>query len=109
MDATNIKVVAHKTGLVTQGVTPELDLACRVTHQKFLDAHHLTYWHLVILQVFGTPYVVIFSGASGGDESPNYKLGDVQSLPAQIEEILESHHGQWSKRTPTNPPRGSSA
>jgi hypothetical protein len=62
MDATNIKVVAHKTGLVTQGVTPELDLACRATHQKFLDAHHLTYWQLVILQVFGTPYVVIFSG-----------------------------------------------
>ena len=99
MDATNIKVVEHENGLVMQGLTPELDSVCRVAHQQFLDAHTLTYWQLVILQIYGTSYVVIFSGASGGDESPNYELGDVKNLSNQVETILRSHHEQWKNRT----------
>ena len=99
MDAINIKVVEHKNGLLIQGLTPELDSVCRVAHQKFLDDHTLTYWQLVILQIYGTPYVVIFSGASGGDESPNYELGNVENLSNQVETILKSHHEQWKNRT----------
>ena len=98
MDTTNIKVVEHENGLVTQGLTPELDSVCRVAHQRFLDANTLPSWQLVILQIYGTPYVVIFSGASGGDESPNYKLGDIENLSDQVEESLRSHYEQWKTR-----------
>ena len=98
MDAINIKLVEHENGLVMQGLTPELDSVCRIAHQKFLDAHTLTYWQLVILRIYGTSYVVIFSGASGGGESPNYQLGDVENLSNQVETILRSHHEQWKNR-----------
>ena len=99
MDTTNIKVVEQENGLVTQGLTPELDSVCRVAHQRFLDANALTYWQLVILQIYGTSYVVIFSGASGGDERPNFELGDLENLSNQVETILRSHHEQWKNRT----------
>jgi hypothetical protein len=98
MNAVNTEVVEHENGLVTQGLSSELDPLCLDAHQSFLRTNMLTYWQLVILQVYGTPYVVIFSGASGGDETPNYKLGDVQNLIAEVEEILKAHYEQWRSR-----------
>jgi hypothetical protein len=59
--------VKHENGLVTPGLPPELDLVCRAAHQKFLDVNTLTYWQLVIVQIYSTPYVLIFSGAIGAD------------------------------------------
>ena len=100
MEVTNVKVVDHQTGLVTQGITPELDSECGIIHQNFLEAHHLTYWQLIILSIFATTYVLIFSGASGVDETPNYKLGNIKDLVAEVDETLESHHQQWSTRIP---------
>jgi hypothetical protein len=98
MEITNVKVVDHKTGLVTQGLTPELDSGCDAIHQKFLEAHHLTYWQLAVLPIFARPYVLIFSCPSGVDEKPNYKLGDIQDLISEVTETLETHHEQWSLR-----------
>jgi hypothetical protein len=66
-------------------------------HQQFLKTHKLTYWQLVILPVFSTAYVVIFSGASGGTESPNYKLGNINDLTADVTEMLETHYKQIAK------------
>ena len=99
MEVTNVKVVDHQTGLVTQGIIPELDSECGVIHQNFLEANHLTYWQLIILPIFATTYVLIFSGASGV-ESPNYKLGNIKDLAAEVNETLESHHQQLSARIP---------
>ncbi len=98
MEITNVKVVDHKTGLVTQGITPELDSQCSVIHKKFLETYQLTYWQLVVLPIFTTSYVLIFSCPSGVDEKPNYKLGNIQDLAAEISETLETHHQQWSSR-----------
>jgi hypothetical protein len=98
MEITNVKVMDHQTGLVTQGITPELDSQCGVIHEKFLEAHQLTFWQLVVLPIFATTYVLIFSCASGIDEKPNYKLGNIQDLAAEVTEILELHHQQWSSR-----------
>ena len=98
MEITNVKVVDHNNGLVTQGLTPDLDSQCGVLHQKFLETNHLTHWQLVILRVFATTYVLIFSCASGVDEKPNYKLGNIQDVAADISETLESHYQQWSSR-----------
>ena|SRR5436190_5489398 len=103
MKATNIELVEHDNGLVTQGLSPELDAICGVTHQSFLKANNLALWQLVILKVYGTSYAVIFSGASGGDEAPNFTLGNIQNLGAQIEEILGSHYAQRNRRTSQNP------
>ncbi len=68
MNAANTEVVEHENGLVTQGPGSELDSLCLAAHQSFLKANTFTYWQLVILQVYGTPYIVIFSGASGGEK-----------------------------------------
>jgi len=96
MEITNVKVVDHKNGLITQGLTPELDSQCGVMHQKFLASHDLTYWQLVVVPIFATIHVLIFSCPAGVDEKPNYKLGNMQDLAVQISETLESHHQQWS-------------
>ena len=98
MEITSVTVVDHKTGLVTQGITQELDLQCGVIHEKFLEAHQLTFWQLVVLPIFATTYVLIFSCPSGVDEKPNYRLGNIQDLVAEISETLETHHQQWSLR-----------
>src|SRR5258708_34984220 len=103
MQITNVEVLDHETGLITQGIAPELDSECSLIHQRFLDAHHLTYWRLVILPVFATSYVVIFSGTMNPDESPNYKLGQIKDLAAELNEVLESHHEQWSARETPKP------
>jgi hypothetical protein len=89
-----LAVADHKNGLVTAGVTPELDETCRTIHQTFLAARRLTWWQLIILQIFGTPHILIFSGASGHDEAPDYVLADAPSLATRVEEILASHHEQ---------------
>jgi hypothetical protein len=89
--------VDHSTGLITQGIAPEADAECDRIHQQFLKTHKLTYWQLVILPVFSTTQVVIFSGASGGTESPNYKLGKITDLTADITEMLEAHYQQAAK------------
>jgi hypothetical protein len=99
MEITEVKIMDHKTGLVTQGITPALDSQCGAIHQKFLETYHLTYWFLVVLPIFTTTYVLIFSCPSGLDETPNYKLANIQDVIAEISEILESHHKQWSSRT----------
>jgi hypothetical protein len=99
MEITNIKVVDHQNGLVTEGIAPELDSECNVIHQKFLEAHRLTYWQLVVVAVFATSYVMIFSCAPGVGEKPNYKLGNMQDFATEISETLEAHHHQWSLKT----------
>src|SRR6266576_1774812 len=99
MNAINIELVEHENGLVTQGLSPELNSICGVTHENFLKVNTLTYWQLVVMQVYKTPYAFIFSGASGGDETPNFTLGKVQTLRAQIEELLGSHYERWHSRT----------
>ena len=99
-EISNVKVVDHKTGLITLGLAPELDSECGVIHQKFLADHHLAYWQLIILPVFATVHILIFSGASGGDESPNYKLGNIEDLGTQVNETLESHHQQCRTQIP---------
>ena len=99
MKAINIELVEHENGLVTQGLSPELNSICGVTHENFLKVNTLTYWQLVVMQVYKTPYAFIFSGASGGDEIPNFTLGNVQTLRAQIEELLGSHYERWHSRT----------
>ena len=99
MNAINIELVEHENGLVTQGLSPELNSICGVTHENFLKVNTLTYWQLVVMQVYKTSYAFIFSGASGGDETPNFTLGNVQTLRAQIEEILGSHYERWHSRT----------
>ena len=58
---------------------------------------------LVILPVFATTYVVIFSGTMSADESPNYKLGKIKDLAAELNEVLESHYQQWSAREVPKP------
>lgn len=98
MQVTNIEILDHETGLITQGITPILDSECSTMHQRFLDAHQLTYWKLVILPVFSTTYVVLFSGAIDANETPNYKLGQLNTLATDVNEVLESHHEQWSAR-----------
>jgi hypothetical protein len=97
MEVTDVKVVDHSNGLITQGIAPEADLECDRIHQQFLKTHRLTYWQLVILTVFSTSHIVIFSGASGGSESPNYKLGNIKDLTADVTEMLETHYGQNAK------------
>ena len=99
MNTINIELVEYENGLVTQGLSPELNSICGVTHENFLKVNTLTYWQLVVLQVYKTPYAFIFSGASGGDEIPNFTLGNVQTLRAQIEELLGSHYERWHSRT----------
>ena|ERR1051326_8075308 len=98
MNVVKIGLVEHENGLVTQGLSPELDSICGVTHQDFLKVNTLTYWQLVVLQVYRTPYAFIFSGASG-DETPDFTLANIQNLRAQIEEILGSHYERWHSRT----------
>jgi hypothetical protein len=98
MQITNIEILDHKTGLITQGIATELDSDCSAMHQRFLDAHQLAYWKLVILPIFSTTYVVIFSGAIDANETPNYKLGRLKDLDADVKEVLEAHHAQWSAR-----------
>jgi hypothetical protein len=97
MEVTNVKVVDRANGLITQGLAPEADAECDRIHQGFLNIHKLTYWQLVILPVFATTHVVIFSGASGGTESPNYKLGNTKDLTADVREMLETHYKQVTK------------
>jgi hypothetical protein len=97
MEVTNVKVVDHSTGLITQGIFPEADAECDRIHQQFLKTNKLTYWQLVILPVFSTAHVVIFSGASGGTESPNYKLGNISDLTTDVTEMLEAHYKQVAK------------
>jgi len=97
MEVTNVKVVDHSTGLITEGIAPEADAGCDRIHQQFLKTHMLTYWQLVIVAVFSTAHVVIFSGASGGAESPNYKLGNVNDLTVDVTEMLETHYKQVAK------------
>jgi len=97
MEVTNVKVVDHSTGLITQGIAPEADAECDRIHRQFLKTHTLPYWQLVILLVFSTSRVVIFSGASGGTESPNYKLGNISDLTADVTEMLETHYKQVAK------------
>ncbi|HEX4134384.1 MAG TPA: hypothetical protein VHY84_07245 [Bryobacteraceae bacterium] len=89
-----VAIADHENGLVTAGLTPELDETCRTVHQTFLAARHLTWWQLIILQIFGTPHILIFSGASGHDEAPDYVLADALSLATRVGEILASHHEQ---------------
>jgi hypothetical protein len=89
-----VDIADHKNGMVTAGLTAELDEACRATHQAFLAARHLTWWQLIILQIFGTPHILIFSGASGHDEAPDYVLADAPSLATRVGEILATHHDQ---------------
>lgn len=96
MEVTTVKVVDHSTGLITQGIAPEADAECDRIHQEFLKTHTLTYWQLVI-PVFSTAHVVIFSGASGGTESPNYKLGNINDLTADVTEMFEAHYKQVAK------------
>ena len=96
MEITNVKVVDHHTGLVTQGMTPEMDSECGVIHQNFLETHHLTYWQLVILPIFATTYVLVFSCPPGAEEKPNYILTNISDLVAEISEMLALHHQQWS-------------
>ncbi len=98
MEVISVKVLDYKTGLVTQGVTAELDESCRVAHQQYLKAHNLTYWQLVILRVFGTHFLVVFSCPAGENEIPNYKLVCTSELTDQIPEILEAHYTQWVQR-----------
>jgi hypothetical protein len=97
MEVTNVKVVDHATGLITQGLAPEADSDCDRIHRQFLKTHNLTYWQLVILPVFSTAHVVIFSGASDRSESPNYKLGNIKDLTADVTEMLETHYKQVAK------------
>jgi|KBSMisStandDraft_5_1062788.scaffolds.fasta_scaffold25668_3 hypothetical protein len=107
MEVTTVEVMDHKTGLVTQGITPQLDAQLAVIHQKFLDTHRLASWQLVIQRVFGTPDLLIFSRPSGSDETPNYKLGDLEGLADEITETLETHYQQWSSRLlPKDPTLG---
>src|SRR4051812_23740723 len=96
MEIRDVKVVDHKNGLVTQGLTSELDSQCGVIHQKFLESHELAYWELVVIPIFATIHVLIFSCPAGVNEKPNYKLGNMQDLAVQISETLESHYQQWS-------------
>ena len=78
------------------GVTAELDRACEAVHKTFLTAHQLTYWQLIVAQVVGTPYFLIFSGARGGADAPDYAIADANTLTGRIEEILASHFKQRS-------------
>ena len=94
MEVKDVQVVDHGTGLITQGLAPEADSACDRIHQQFLNAHKLSFWQLVILPVFSTTHVLIFSGAAGGSESPNYRLANAQDLGAGITEMLETHFKQ---------------
>jgi hypothetical protein len=94
MEVTDVKVMDHGTGLITQGLATEADSECDRIHRQFLKTHNLTYWQLVILPVFSTTHVMIFSGASGGTKSPNYKLGNTNELAADITEMLETHFKQ---------------
>jgi hypothetical protein len=105
MEVTTVEVMDHKTGLVTQGITLQLDEQLAVIHRKFLDTHQLAYWQLIIQNIFGTPNLLIFSRPSGADEKPNYKLGDLQGLAEEITETLETHYQQWSSHLA--PPGGS--
>jgi|HubBroStandDraft_2_1064218.scaffolds.fasta_scaffold667041_1 hypothetical protein len=66
-------------------------------HQQFLKTHKLTYWQLVILPVFSTAHVLIFSGAWGGSENPNFKLGNINDLTADVTEMLETRYKQVAK------------
>jgi len=97
MEVTNVKVVDHSTGLITQGIAAEADAECDRIHQQFLKTHKLTFWQLVILPVFSTAHVVIFSGASGGAESPNFKLGNIKDLTTEVTEMLEAHYEQIAR------------
>jgi hypothetical protein len=97
MEVTTVKVVDHSTGLITEGIAPEADAECDRIHQQFLKTHKLTYWQLVIVAVSSTAHVVIFSGASGGTESPNYKLGSMNDLTVDVSEMLETHYKQVAK------------
>ena len=100
MEMTTVEVIDQKTGLVTQGITSQLDTQLGLIHQKFLETHRLTYWQLVIQRIFATPYLLIFSRPSGLDEKPNYKLGDIQGLADEITETLETHYQQCSRLSP---------
>src|SRR5580700_10261483 len=97
MEVTNVEVMDHSTGLITQGLAPGADEECDRIHRQFLRTNKPTYWQLVILPVFSTAHVVIFSGASGGTESPNYKLGNINDLTADVTEMLEAHYKQVAK------------
>jgi hypothetical protein len=91
MNGANTEVLEHENGLVTQGLGLELDSLSLDAIRTFLRA----YAQLVILQAYGTP----ISSFSAVTETPNYKLGDVQNLIAEVGENLKTHVDQWRSRT----------
>ncbi len=97
MEVTNVKVVDHSTGLITQGLAPEADAECDRIHQQFLKTYKLTRWQLVIVPIPSTAHVLIYSGASGGTQSPNYKLANMSDLKVDLTEMLETHYKQVAK------------
>ena len=95
MNGANTEVLEHENGLVTQGLGLELDSLSLDAHQDFSKS-----LRNCLLATGNSPslrntYIVIFSG----DGTPNYKLGDVQNLIAEVGENLKTHVDQWRSRT----------
>src|ERR1041385_5531987 len=100
----NVPAVDHENGMMTLGLTPELDEGCRIAHEGFLAARRLTYWQLIVVQIPGTPHFLIFSGATGGREIPDYTLAVSATLIQRIEEILTAHYEQCYPNSPREVP-----
>ncbi len=90
----NVEVMDHGNGLVTLGLATEVEKSCDIAHQVFLVEHKIPFWQLVLLRVISTPYVFIFSGATGTGEQPNHTLTDATDLTRRIGEILNTHYEQ---------------
>jgi hypothetical protein len=94
----HVDIVDHNNGMVTLGLPAEAGEACRTTHERFLIAHHLDHWKLIVVQIPGTRRILVFSGATGDDEDPDYTLTDAQLLTTRIGEILAAHHEQHNRQ-----------
>ena len=90
----NVELLDHGNGLVTLGLASEADKACNTAHQAFLVEHKVSFWQLIVLQVVGTHYAFVFSGATGKGEPPNHTLTEASALTTRVGEILNAHYEQ---------------